>query len=288
MKIKLALLSCLLAALIIASCDIQINLANPTAQPSAQQTEALVQTAEPPAQATEPPAPPAIQANVTCNEVSLYLDPALGSDYECLTVSESSGQDMPPMGVYPQYTEIKIKGYPLTGKFFEPHIDVYPVQRYSELLPDIVPSRVNDLQALIGAGGYTSGGELPLLPVFNAQQMFNSQVILVYFQNGQGIRYLTEYAQYFAPINNTDMFYTFQGLTSDGQYWISAVLPINNGILPPDATNPPSGQTWDQFSNNYGAYIADTINQLNGQSPNSFTPTITLLDALIGSISIQP
>jgi hypothetical protein len=129
---------------------------------------------------------------------------------------------------------------------------------------------------------------LPLLPVFNAAQIFYSQAAVVQFQNGKGVRYLTEYAQSFAPINNKDIFYTFQGLTADGQYWVSAILPISNPILPGNGDNPPTGQSWEDFSNSYESYIADIIAQLNAQSPGSFAPTINMLDALINSIVVQP
>ncbi len=59
-------------------------------------------------------------------------------------------------------------------------------------------------------------------------------------------------------------------------------------ILPADATNPPNGQTWETFGNNYTIYLADITAQLNAQSPDGFTPTITILDTLISSIAIQP
>ncbi|MEO8354588.1 MAG: hypothetical protein ABI621_01610 [Chloroflexota bacterium] len=40
---------------------------------------------------------------------------------------------------------------------------------------------------------------------------------VINFQNGRGIRFLTQYAQYPAPINNHELFYHFQGLTNDGK-----------------------------------------------------------------------
>ena len=108
------------------------------------------------------------------------------------------------------------------------------------------------------------------------------------FASGSGIRYLTEYAQYYAPVNNTDLFYTYQGLTGDGKYWISAILPINNPILPADAVNPPGGMSWEEFTANYQTYMADMINQLNSQTSESYSPNLAALDALVASITIQP
>jgi len=239
---------------------------------------------------TEPPVPttspvltvsPTI-TNLTCNELSLFLDPALASGTTCETIPESTEG----MEIYPQYTNLSLQEYVLSGKFFEAHISVFPVQRYNELIADLIPSHISELQALTGGGA--AGDPLPFLPTFNAGQVFHAQVLALPFVSGGGIRYLTEYAQYFAPVNNTDLFYTYQGLTSDGIYWVSAILPINNPILPADAINPPGGMSWEAFSNNFEPYITDMINQLNSQPSGSYTPNLATLDALVSSITIQP
>jgi hypothetical protein len=55
-----------------------------------------------------------------------------------------------------------------------------------------------------------------------------------------------------------------------------------------DGTNPPNGQSWDDFGNNFAKYVADITAQLNAQAPKNYSPTITMLDALVTSIRIQP
>ena len=230
---------------------------------------------------------PVVQPNVICNELSLYVDPALASGHDCKTVPESNDLNGPGFDLNPQYTELTFTGYVLPDRFFTPQISVYPVQRFSELVPDVIPQRVTALQALTGGGSVGDQG-LPLLPVFNAAQELYAQYNVIAFQSGSGVRFLTQYSQAADPINNHEMFFTFQGLTSDGKYWISAILPISNPILPENGDNPPNGQSWDQFSNNFVPYIADMQTLLNNQVAGSFTPTITALDALIASITIQP
>ena len=108
------------------------------------------------------------------------------------------------------------------------------------------------------------------------------------FASGGGIRFMTEYAQYTAAVNNHDLFYTYQGVTSDGQYWVTVILPITHPILPVNSENPPGGMTWEDFSNNYEPYITDMVNQLNAQPDDSYFPTLTLMDALAASITITP
>ncbi len=238
-------------------------------------------TTEPPV-VTESPTEPPVMANVACNELSLYLDPAVGSSYSCETIPESVME----FEIHPQFTRITLGGYPLAGTFFSPRIDVYPVAAYTALMPDYIPGRVAALQGLT-AGALPGTESLPFLPTFNAAQIFHARYQVVPFQNGSGIRFLTEYAQYFAPVNNHDLFYTYQGLTSDGRYWVSAILPINHPMLPANPDNPPGGQTWEQFANNYEPYITDMIAQLEAQAPESFIPSLTALDALAQSIIIQ-
>ncbi len=232
---------------------------------------------------------PPITTNVTCNNLSFYLDPALASGFNCETVPENTQG----MEVNPQYTDLTLQGYILSDKFFPAHIAVYPVQDFTNILPDFIPSRVTDLQTLIGGGPapvFTTSfsTSLPFLPVFNAAQVFFARYQSIPFVSGSGIRFLTEFAQYSAPVNNYDLFYTYQGLTYDGQYWVSAILPINNPILPVNADSVLSGANQDEFNANFESYITDMVIQLNSQTPESYGPTLTALDALVSSITIQP
>ncbi len=222
---------------------------------------------------------PTPQTNASCNELAIFLDPALASGFNCQSVAEAGDPNAPGFAVNPKYTEITLTGYLLSDRFFTAHIDVYPVQRYSELAPDLIPTQVAALQALI-AGGPTGTNGLPVLPIFNAKQEFFAMYQVLPFASGNGIRFLTQYSQFVDPINNHEIFYTFQGLTSDGKYWISAILPISNPLLPADGSNPPDTQNWD-------SYLSALVGQLNAAPPESYSPTIPILDALIASISIH-
>jgi hypothetical protein len=270
-------------SLLMLACNFS-SIATPTSQvvPPSQTATHFVEI--PAATSTESPteAIPPVIANLTCGILSLYLDPLLATGYSCETIPESSEG----MEIYPEYLNLTLGGYTLANKFFEPHISVFPLQRYDELIPNLVPDRVSALQNL--AGGGAPGNPLPFLPTFNAAQVFYAQYQALPSASGAGIRYLTEYAQYLAPVNNNDLFYTYQGVTADGKYWVSAILPVNHSILPADAVNPPGGMSWEEFSNNFSSYIEDMIDQLNTQPSGSFTPSLDMLDALCSSITIAP
>jgi hypothetical protein len=226
---------------------------------------------------------PTVAPNVQCHELSFFLDPALASGHTCETVPENIEND--PFQ-FPQYTSVTLEGYVLPGEVYFRRIHVYRLAEFLALRPQASTS-VDKLKALI-AGGAPGADALPVMDLLGAAQEFHAQYKVVSFAGGSGIRFISQYAQYFAPINNHDMFLIFQGLTSDEQYYISAILRISNPILPANPLPLPGGMSDEQFANNFSSYMADITNQLNAQPEASFVPGIPLLDALIQSITITP
>jgi hypothetical protein len=284
---KRRLLPLALLSLLLGACDTPAPAASTSDTPTPVASTSGTPSSGPSVTPT-PSETPGVISNATCDELSFYLDPAIGSGYTCETVPESTDEIEP----WPQHTLVTLEDYPLLGTFFTAHIAVYPVADYTALRPE-VPLLMTDLQALT-SGGPTPvylgplASPLPFLPVFNAGQVFPAQYQVLPFASGDGIRYLTQISMWSPPVNNTDLFYTFQGLTDDGQYWISATLPINLPYLPAAAEPLPGGVTFEEWADNFMPYITDMIDQLNAESPDSFTPSIDDLDALVSSITIGP
>lgn len=147
------------------------------------------------------------------------------------------------------------------------------------------------------AGGYatwtSSLDRKELIPFTGTLPVFASNIQVVTFQNGQGVRSLAEYGQYPAPANNTDLFYHFQGLTSDGAYYIIAILPITAPGLAEtsDAARTISigGVAYPDMGDanaDWLGYYAAAANLLNATAPEAFTPTLTQLDLLIQSMKV--
>ena len=113
---------------------------------------------------------------------------------------------------------------------------------------------------------------------------------MISFRNGKGIRALTEYAQYYAPINNNELLYQFAGLTDDEKYYIIAILPINAPFLAenekPDAPVPTDGVPIPTDIGPNDGYYAAITEKLVALDSESFMPSLTTLDALIQSILI--
>jgi hypothetical protein len=139
---------------------------------------------------------------------------------------------------------------------------------------------------------YTSGQPLPAgLP----DGVFTAQAQPIQFQNGRGLRYLTQFDQSPLPVNNREMFYYFHGLTSDGQFYIQAILPLHSSLLvadeEPTSITPPDGVQfdWTDIMNGYDAmpaYLEAVTRKLDAADSNSFSPTLPMLDALIQSIAV--
>ena len=191
--------------------------------------------------------------------------------------------DAPPWAVSPQHEEVKLTGYALSGTFHEAQINVYPVEDYITLEP-MIEARAATLQQII-EGRSTNPGDVPILPLWNAAQVFLAKPAYEEFQGGSGIRYLTQYGQALMPINNHDLFYSFQGLTSDGKYWISAILPVRHPNLQDTYDNPLPADL-SAFTDNFEQYAAQTRADLDAQPDDSFTPSLADLDAMMRSIVI--
>jgi hypothetical protein len=201
----------------------------------------------------------------------------------------------PSWSLTPGHTVLKLEGYVLQGKSHEPEIYVYPAQAYAEMLPAAFESIHRLDNILYTPGGPMINDQLPAVPFFNARQVFASNIQVISFQNGAGVRFLTEYAQYAASANNHDLFYHFQGVTRDGAYYIVAILPITVPLLAETsdggAALPTGGVPYSYFADpnaDMQLYYKSVLDVLNATPSEVFTPTINQLDLLIQSMRINP
>jgi hypothetical protein len=229
---------------------------------------------------------------IAVNNISFVIPTALGNGAQAEKIEAvPPSNDMPWWEIAPTYNRYLLQGYPLSGDFHEPRVFVYPVNEYIQVNKDVA-TVVNNLKAIINSPSQPLPKDLPFLPTFNAAQMFHSNEQSLTFQNGAGIRFLTQYGQAPYPVNNNSLFYTFQGLTNDGAYYVSAVLPINAVFLSadgnPDTPLPVDGVPfdWNNFEN-MNAHFELVKQKLNVTDSNAFTPSLTNLDALIQSIQIK-
>jgi hypothetical protein len=263
------LLACAALALLLSACQpANDSTSLPPVQPAA-----TTLPAQPPA-ATQPPA-------TSSGEITLDLS-GVAQDQTVETIAAvPASADAPWWAAMPEYRRVTLQGYPVTSHLLQPQIFVYPVAdlaAYNEVAGQVAA----DLQAQLQTRQPVD--HLPFLPAFNAAQVMHVQDTYLDFQNGSGVRFLTQYDQGVLPINNYELIYTFQGLTSDGQYYIAAVLPVTHPELP--ATDQVSTQQIAELSD-FPAYRMKIVSWLEQQPSSSFTPDLAKLDTLIQSIAVK-
>jgi hypothetical protein len=189
--------------------------------------------------------------------------------------------------IIPEHEEYLMLNYLHAGTLHEPRIWVYPLEAFAQG-NYLAAAKIEKLQQLLAdrpAEIETApfSEAIPILPLFNAGQMMASQIEYLDFQNGSGLRFLTQLGQSYMPINNLSMFYTFQGITRGGQYYVAAIFPVSHPSLPPNGTMPEDAEG---FIAKFDSYIAGLEDQLDAEEEASFTPNLGLLDALIRSMQV--
>ncbi|MDD5466330.1 MAG: hypothetical protein PHS96_00850 [Anaerolineales bacterium] len=243
-------------------------------------TQALPPTQE--STATPSEAPP----NLSYEGISLSFAPAVaaGAQGQIVPASAPGSESDFPGSVYPEYYQVKFSGYPLVGAFHEAQILVYPAAEYAALDASAAQVILNLTQTL--AAKPAQAEHMPFLPIWPAAQLMRSNVEYLAFKNGAGVRYLTQYGQASWPMNNHDLFYTFQGLTGNGMWYVAAILPVSHPTLPATGDTVPGGD-YESFLAGYEAYIVAMQAQLSAQPEESFTPSLTLLDAMFASLRVK-
>jgi hypothetical protein len=226
---------------------------------------------------------------ISLENVSFVVPPRMadGAEPEKMTAVESNTDA--PWDIAPAHLRFTLTGYALQDKFHQPRIYVYPAAEYAQRNSNA--SEPIDRIRRIATGAPLLEETLPYIPFFNAGPLMAAQIKIIPFPNGGGgVRTLTQYAQYAAPINNHELFYHFQGLSSDGNYYVIAILPITAPLLAedekPDAPVPEGGVPIPTAVGPSEVYYFSVTEKLNSLSPDSYTPSLSTLDTLIQSITV--
>lgn len=170
---------------------------------------------------------------------------------------------------------------------------IYPVEAYLEIYEeagvDDVAQRIEALKSLLQERPESVDGELPVLPGFgNAEQIVRAQLNYLDFDGGSGVRFITHYGLGATPITEHGLFYTFQGLTDDGDYYIAYYHPAPTTLLPSDfETIDALIDDYDAFVENFDVYLQEVSQQLDTADTADFSPDLTDLDAMLETLQIR-
>lgn len=151
------------------------------------------------------------------------------------------------------------------------HLMVYPLREYRAIFPARVKvkfdERVSQLKQILRTKSTKGIDEIPVFPDCDAHQMFHLQERYLKFANGSGIAFLTEYTNGDPPVSNEGLHYCFEGLTTDGKYYLSLFYPVRASGLPEKS---PKGEQY-----------------LRELARAKFSPDLNKIDRMIESIALH-
>jgi len=233
-------------------------------------------------QATALPPTPEDSTTINSNGLVFTLPFAVAQGAIVETIPADGPEQVWPEFALPAHRTISFSDYPVVNHLLTPIIYIYPLE---EMINDgkIGGSRALILRNLLENPGFDlqADGDLPFLPPFNAAQMFHVLEQRLDSEHTTAIRYLTLYSQAYVGIDNYNVFYTYQGLSKDGRYYIAAVLPIHSSLL---SDTQATLEEMQQYSNYYPAYIYGMREMITSQNGGVLTPSLEDLDAMMMSL----
>jgi hypothetical protein len=221
--------------------------------------------------------------------------------------SRLTGETDKPEGVVPTHLAFILQGSYATrqkSSYFTPEVSIYSINKYKDALAlsnayvQSLEKDIQSLKAILAERPVSLEGEIPFLPFgTDATQAFHSHLKYTNFKNGQGLIFLTQFNIEPSLVNSQGLIYTFQGLTDDGLYYVSARFPVTAPSLPSsyEATtfenytlNMFYGEDKKSNEENYKSYLAKIKRKLDDLPSERFEPKLTLLERLISSLCVAP
>lgn len=125
---------------------------------------------------------------------------------------------------------------------------------------------------------------LPFMPSMPASQVIRARAQYIETASVRGISYVTVYRQDVSPFTSDEFYYTFQGLSADNTQYVSAVFSVEASVFPAEISN---DFDMEAFNAQFGAYLTESVNQLNTAAPEAFAPSLSAIDAVIQSFAFS-
>ncbi len=231
---------------------------------------------------------------VSATPIRFIIPDGLAAGVTAETIDVVTDQTGAPWDVAPAHLQLTLQDYALGSSFHVPQLFVYLAQQYASMNPAAAESLKRLQAVLANPGGSFTQDTLPRVPFFNAGQVFAAQQKVLHFTGGSGVRFVTQYGQDISPINNSGLFYDFQGLSDDGKYYIIAILPVSLPFLgadsDPSAAVPNGGVPFPSSSasgSEYVNYYKQVAALIDAAPPDQFSPRLRVLDELAQSITVD-
>lgn len=228
--------------------------------------------------------------HVQFDDFSFDYDAALAAEVNT-THLEASIETFPPE---PAHSLITLLNTPADGGEMAPVVtvrvyrtaDMPAFEGYGTTLEQLqtLLSEQPDLTQYNQAVEGKNSSLLPVLPVIAEGQTFRAAAQYIETDSVTGIRFVTAYQAAAEPLSANILFYTFQGLSKDGEYAISVMVWLENDVFP--KADAMTGAEVEAFRANEAAYWKDASDKVNNAAADAFTPGLATLDELVKSFQI--
>lgn len=203
-----------------------------------------------------------------------------------------------PTGVHPRCIAIDFKGdytKDYTGDdedfYFPARLRICPVDEYPKVLAEwesptkFIQDEVRKLNDVLLSKPKRIGTNFPDILNSDAGAEFTVNLNYISFKNGEGFFVMTQYAMEVTVINNEELVYIFEGLTSDKKYYIWGKFPVKSSHLPNDGSDQEKVREIDKGRNAYAKYLINVKKLLKDKS--SFTPKLEEIEETVKSLEIK-
>jgi hypothetical protein len=228
--------------------------------------------------------------------VRFSYDPALFTEVKAQTAPEAiMGNENWSKPQHILFTLTSYVAQP-TPRLQRPKIAVYSVADFEKINTYFSQDALPELRNLLTQRPSIMQSPLKLPPDLSGCCFAYMQVAYIKFQNGSGVRFVSyQRGQSVMPLANVNLYYVFHGLTNDGKYYLSALLPLNVSFLPERpyseiATIPtpaPNGANLEARINATIVFNEQVIQKIAKLAPANFTPGLKLLDGMIQSLQVR-
>ncbi len=114
--------------------------------------------------------------------------------------------------------------------FDVPQLYIYAVDQYRALSPE-AGRQIDYLTTLLRDQPLQPEGALPMLPMLDAMATFHTNPTYFDFRNGRGLSYVVRADHDHSLQTAETLYYTFQGLTDNGRFLVTAYFPLAEANL---------------------------------------------------------
>lgn len=204
-----------------------------------------------------------------------------------------------PDDIYPRHVRFTFKKQNRKSDY---KIEVFPIEGFRRVWKSAgkdnaaaFEEKLSAVRKAVKDKNFRENGEIPYLPAFEGREMFVARAKNLRFRNGDGVFFLTQFIYDSGNlVNNDELILTYQGISNDKKYYVSAEFPVTVSFLPNrDATEfegykaPRTDEEVKTGEKKYERYVAKMTSRLEKISPDEFQPRLRYFEQIISTLKIE-